>query len=78
MLVNLKELTDRNSILEREYVEHQVFRKGAGLEIDTLRTELLSCRNSLDVMAREKETLLKEIEVLKVSGDISGEPVREM
>lgn len=71
MLSNLNELTERNNMLEKEYSDYQVFKKGAQIEIETLRTELLSCKNSLDVMAREKETLLKQIEELKLSGDLA-------
>jgi CTP-dependent riboflavin kinase len=71
MLKSLNTLTERNAVLERENSEFGVFKKGTEIEIDTLRNELLECRNTIDVMAREKGVLEGKIEELTNSGDLS-------
>jgi hypothetical protein len=71
MLKSLNALTERNAVLERENSEFGVFKKGTEIEIESLRNELLECRNQLDIKEREKKDLEGRIQVVTNSGDLS-------
>lgn len=76
MLKSLNELTERNATLEREAAEHVVFRKGAELEIESLRREMLLAQTSLEEERRVKKEVEAKLEELKTSGDLSIKDLR--